>query len=486
MTAGVADGIEPQDRDDDRHARQERRTAVVQAARAHSEAVARHLDRLARRTRSAALGSPAPRSVPRIGELSTLLLADASPGALLRSALHVAAAAIDGADGVSVTLQRAGRVETAAASHSDVAEADRAQYELHEGPCVEALETGTAVLVSALPTHRWPAFAVRAGVLGWSGVLAVPLETSAGRLGALNVYARRPGVLGSAAVEIAEALAGQVSVALTNASDFRRQQDVAATLQRSLLPAALPQVPELPAAAVYRPATSGINVGGDWYDLLPLRDGRVALVVGDVGGHGLEAATTMGQLRTAVRAYALEGHPPPRVLALVDAFLQQADDQAYGTCLYLVLDPRTGEAEWCSAGHPGPLLVAPAGTAPPGHARLFRVLAEAGRVPALGVPVPEGGRSDAGAAVLPAGSRLLLFTDGLVERRGESLDDGLARLAADADRLASRPLHAWCEDVVTAQLDGREVDDDVAALAVELLGTPAASAATAESPRVEA
>ena len=192
MTAGVADGTEPQDRDVERQARQERRTAVVQAARAHSEAVARHLDRLAQRTRSAALGTHAPRSVPRIGELSTLLLADASPGALLRSALHVAASAIDGADGVSVTIQRAGRVETAAASHSEVAEADRSQYELNEGPCIEALEIGTPVVVPTLPDHRWPAFGARAAALGWSGVLAVPLESRTRRLGALNVYARRP------------------------------------------------------------------------------------------------------------------------------------------------------------------------------------------------------------------------------------------------------------------------------------------------------
>jgi hypothetical protein len=152
----------------------------VQAARAHTEAVARHLDRLAQGTRSATRGVPAAPSVPRLGELSTLLLADASPGALLRAALHVAASAIDGADGVSVTIHRSGRVETAAASNPDVAEADRAQY----------------------------------------GVLAVPLETRPGGLGALNVYARRPGVPasrrpGGGAVAVAEALTGQVAVALT-------------------------------------------------------------------------------------------------------------------------------------------------------------------------------------------------------------------------------------------------------------------------------
>jgi serine phosphatase RsbU (regulator of sigma subunit) len=478
MTAEVADG-------DERQVRHERRVAVVQAARAHSEAVARHLDRLAQSSRSVAVAAGAPRPMPRLTELPTLLLADASPGALLQAALHVAASAIGGADGVSVTVQRGGRIETAAASHVDVAEADRAQYELHEGPCVEAYETGAASVVPVLHDDRWPRFAARARDLGWAGVLAVPLATREGRLGALNVYARRRDALGAGALAVAEALADQVAIALTNATDFRRQQEVAAALQRTLLPAALPRIPGIAATAVYRPATSGINVGGDWYDLLPLADGRVALVVGDVGGHGLDAATTMGQLRTAVRAYALERHPPSRLLELVDAFLRQGDDEAYATCLYLVLDPRTGEAEWCNAGHPGPLLVAPGGTGAPGHDRAGLDLADTGRVPVLGAPVPPGTRSQAGRAVFPAGARLLLFTDGLVERRGESLDDGLDRLTAAAVRLADRPLDEWCDAVVAAQLDGREVGDDVAVLAVELQTPPAAGAADATGPRVE-
>ena len=127
----------------------------------------------------------------------------------------------------------------------------------------------------------------------------------------------------------------------------------------------------------------------------------------------------------------------------------------------------------------------PPGPVTPGHARILRDLAEAGRVPALGVPLPAGARSNTGSAVLPAGSRLLLFTDGLVERRDEPIDNGLARLAADAADLASERLDAWCEDVVAAQLDGREVEDDVAVLAVEFLGVSAAGAGAAASPKVE-
>ncbi len=450
---------------DERQRRLERRLAVAAAARAHSEAVARHLDRVVRRARSGPPDGPAG-AVQRLTGLSTLLLAHATPGALLRTVLDLAVAAVPGADGASVTLRRDAGFETAAASDRDVAEADRAQYDLGEGPCLEAADRGEAMVAPGLPDPRWPAFGARARELGWAGVIGVPLSTDAGSLGALNLYARRPGMLADRSLAVAQALAEQIAVALTNARDFRHQQDVAAALQRSLLPADLPTVPELVSAAVYRPATSGINVGGDWYDVLPLSEGRLALVVGDVGGHGLDAAMTMGQLRTAVRAYALEGHPPHRVLELVDAFLQRLDADGYATCLYLVLEPATGAVEWCSAGHPGPVLVARGGGE---HDEIVTTLADEGRVPSLGVPVPAALRAGTGRAVLPPGSRLLLFTDGLVERRGESLEVGLERLARHARRPRARgDLTTWCETLVDLQLDGRDVDDDVAVLAVEL------------------
>jgi len=455
---------------DERRRRQDRRAEVVDAARAHSEAVTRHLDRLAARVRSAAPpGSAGVPRMPRLPELSTLLLADASPGSLLRTVLALAAAAVPGADGVSITLERGGRIETAAASEQPVADADRAQYDLRDGPCLQALETGGTVLEPNMTGARWPAFADRAHALGWAGVLAVPLSVRGVPLGALNVYSRRPEALGPGALAAAEALAEQVAVALTNARDFRRQQDLAAALQRSLLPTELPTVPGLGVAAVYRPATSGINVGGDWYDVLPLPEGRVALVVGDVGGHGIDAATTMGQLRVAVQAYVLEGHPPARVLELVDAFLTRLDAEAFATCLVLVVDPRIRTAEWSTAGHLGPVLVVLPGS-PPGHEQTVRDLSETGRTAALGAPLPVGSRSEAGHGVLPPGFRMLLFTDGLVERRGESLDAGLGRLAAAAGEGLALPLERWCDAVVAAQLDGREVDDDVAVLAVEMAG----------------
>ncbi len=453
-----------------RRRRQDERKALVDAAWAHSAAVARHLDRVAVRARAGAGARRDVGSTPQpLAELSTLLLADATPGALLRTVLDVVLAAVPGADAAAVTLDHDGHAELAAASQQAAAQAERLQHELGTGPSQDAVRLGDAVLARALPDRRWPLFAEHATALGWAGVLSVPLVTRMGVMGALTVYARRPHQLRAEGVGIARFLADQVAVALTNARDFRREQATAAALQRSLLPMSLPEVPGLTVAAVYRPAESGINVGGDWYDVLPLPGGRVALVIGDVAGHGLAAATTMGGLRTAVRAYVLEGHPPQRVLELVDAYLQQLEPEAYATCLVLVLDPRTGRVRWCSAGHPGPLLTS---AAPRGPGDVQRALAEDGRVPALGVPAPKGARGAGGEAVLRPGSRLLLFTDGLVERRGESLDEGWERLTRAEAGPAVDDLQQWCEQLVTSQLQDGDVDDDVAALAVQLAPAP--------------
>jgi serine phosphatase RsbU (regulator of sigma subunit) len=472
------------------------RAELVAAAREHSAAVGRHLERIAVRLRDrvssttsgtaaaetgAGAGAASP-ARPAVGDLSRLLLAEADLQSLLRTVLSLARNAVQGCDGASISLVRDGHVETAAATDDDVAAADRAQYPRREGPCYDAATQGETRLAAVLPDPRWPAFGQRAARLGWAGVLSVPLQTRAGRLGGLNLYSRSAGAFGAAEAAVSEALAEQVAVALTNARDFRQQQGAATSLQRSLLPPQLPELPGLDFAARYHPASTGINVGGDWYDVLRLPSGHVALVIGDVAGHGLAAATTMAQLRTAVRAYALEGHEAVEVINLVDSFLQAVDAEAYATCCYVVLDPALGDVRWCNAGHPDPLVLTRDGC--------VRPLAGAGHRPALGVPhVPR--TAGAGATVLPRGARLLLFTDGLIERRRESLDVGIDRLARSAAVLGSEgaDLEAWCGDVVAAQVGDREVGDDVAVLAVELTGgaleaTPSQLAHDHQAPRV--
>src|SRR4051794_6703398 len=199
-----------------------------------------------------------------------------------------------------------------------------------------------------------------------------------------------------------------------------RQRAVAETLQRSLLPARLPRCSGLELAACYRPVSSGAQVGGDWYDAFLLPGDALGLVIGDVAGHDAAAATVMGQLRTVVQAYALEGHPPAKVLRLANDLALQLTAVDLATCLFVVLDPDRANLRVANAGHHPPLLTNPAG---PG-----RFLDHPPPGPPLGT-IPDPSYVET-RHQLPAAFRLLLFTDGLVERRGIDLDDGLRRLGA--------------------------------------------------------
>jgi PAS domain S-box-containing protein len=242
---------------------------------------------------------------------------------------------------------------------------------------------------------------------------------------------------------------------------YEREHRIAETLQRSLLPEKLPEIEGLELAARYLPAGKGAAIGGDWYDAMELRDGRVAVVVGDVVGHGLRAAAVMGELRTATRAYALVDTEPAEIMARLNRLVVTGGGEAMATVLYLVLDRDTGEVTFTSAGHPPPLVLGPTG-AP-------RFL-EGGRSVPVGATEAVVFRE--GADVLEPGSTLLLYTDGLVERRDAPLEDRLAELAAAASGRAAPgeggegELEELCDEVVARVLERREPADDVALLAV--------------------
>jgi len=234
---------------------------------------------------------------------------------------------------------------------------------------------------------------------------------------------------------------------------YEREHTIAETLQRSLLPARLPRIEGLEIAARYLPAGHGAAIGGDWYDALERPDGRVALVVGDVVGHGLRAAAVMGQLRNAFRAYGLAESSPAEVMARVNRLVMSGEDDAMATALYLVLDRETGELAFASAGHPPPLVLGKEGA----------TFLEGGRSPPVGAAAPGAFRE--ARTVLPTGGALLLYTDGLVERRDtpiESRLDQLAEIAANADG----GLEVLCDAVLAGVLDERTPSDDVALLAV--------------------
>ena len=237
---------------------------------------------------------------------------------------------------------------------------------------------------------------------------------------------------------------------------YERDHQVAETLQRSLLPERLPEIDGVGLEARYLPAAHGTAIGGDWYDAMELDDGRVAVVVGDVVGHGLRAATMMGQLRNAFRAYALVEPTPAATLGRLNRLLAVDGRDLMATALYVILDRDTGEIVYSSAGHP-PALIAARGGA--------RFLDEGRSVP-LGTADPAT-YTEAHDRIEPGGT-LLLYTDGLVERRDTPLDDRLAQLRTVAG-VAGGELGHSCDEIINGLLGGSRPADDVALLAVRPL-----------------
>jgi PAS domain S-box-containing protein len=255
-----------------------------------------------------------------------------------------------------------------------------------------------------------------------------------------------------------EACAVQTGLALERARLHEETRDVAHTLQRSLLAGAPPRDSRFEVATLYHPAVEHLEVGGDWHDAFRLSGGRVGIVVGDVVGRGLVAASAMGQLRSAVRALAGAGLEPAAVLAHLDTFVDQVEAAWYATVAYAEVDPDTGSVTFASAGHLPPVIFERERAA-----RLFM----GGRSTPLGVTVPGSARSQA-AFVLEPGAGFLLYTDGLVERRTEAIDVGLERLLeamrANADATPAQLVQA----LPAALLERGAADDDVCLLGFRL------------------
>ncbi|WP_335932677.1 ATP-binding SpoIIE family protein phosphatase [Streptomyces sp. PTD5-9] len=244
----------------------------------------------------------------------------------------------------------------------------------------------------------------------------------------------------------------------------RRHRETAVTLQRSLLPQELEQPDDLRIAATYQPGGTDAAVGGDWYDVITLGAGRTALVIGDVMGRGVRAAAVMGQLRTAVRAYARLDLPPHEVLQLLDGLAAEIDASQIATCAYAVHDPNEGRLVYASAGHL-PILVS--------HEDGTVHRAEDPTGPPLGTG---GWIHTSGTIELPPGSTAVFYTDGLVERRSEDIDEGVAALERALSGAKGSP-QVVCDRLIRSLGVTAEHDDDVAVLVVQ---HPARSGADAE------
>lgn len=259
------------------------------------------------------------------------------------------------------------------------------------------------------------------------------------------------------------ALGSSIAQSLQRAMLYEQEKDLAQGLQQAMLPRAIPSVPGADVAVRYRSAKLGRDIGGDWYDLIPLPGGRVGAVIGDVQGHDTHAAAVMGQLRIVLKAYAAEGHTPATVMARASVFLHELDTERFATCLYAEVDLSTGVVQVVRAGHIDPLVRQLDGTS--------RRMTVVGGLP-LGLSA-EFGRLEYPVSTieLDPGETLLLCTDGLVEQPGADLDDGMQTLAA---LIASGPDDVRdLADLLIDVAEERGGEDDVALLLLRRRGLDA-------------
>jgi PAS domain S-box-containing protein len=316
---------------------------------------------------------------------------------------------------------------------------------LREKPLLARNPAEVRRMVPHAPAH---AEALLAG--GVHTLMAVPLIARGVTLGtAVFSRAENPEPYGEADLRLASGIASRAALFIDNARLYTREHNTAITLQRSLLPQHVPQVAGLQLAHRYQPASQA-EVGGDWFDVIPLADGQVALVVGDVTGHSIHAAAVMGQLRTTTAALARLGHPPEQIMGQLSGVVAEHGEETGATCLYAQYDPASRRCRLTSAGHLPPALRHPDGTTDfidvPGGVMLGVCQAH---YPAVDKQ-------------LPTGSVLALYTDGLIERPGQDISDGMTRLARTLAISPAQPLDQLCDSVLASL--GARARDDIALL----------------------
>ncbi|MGW0841234.1 SpoIIE family protein phosphatase [Streptomyces sp. NPDC002787] len=323
-------------------------------------------------------------------------------------------------------------------------------------PVGEAINTGAPLFFSSVEEYaeHYPQLAHRPRLAGKQAWAFLPLTVSGRTFAVCSISFDQPRRLAHEERALLTAISALVAHALERARLYDAEHTRSQELQRGLLPQQLPDVPACTAAARYLPAGQGMDVGGDWYDVIPLSAGRVALVVGDVMGHGLSEAATMGRLRTAVKTLADLELPPDEIMGHLNDIVSGLGQDSYATCLYALYDSTTGICTIARAGHPPPAVVRPDGTV---------------RFPGMSPNPPLGAAEPPFETVefeLPDESLLVLYTDGLVESPDREVEEGMAelgRLLGTADR---RNLERLCDTLTTGLLLGAEetAHDDAALL----------------------
>jgi PAS domain S-box-containing protein len=360
------------------------------------------------------------------------------------------------ADAAAIFLADERKLELAAASGGATVQEDAKPIRFGQGFVGLVAAEREPLLVQDPPPDDLPYPALEA--LGIDSLIGLPLLAEGEVTGVLVVAAAVPRHFSNDDMNLLRLAADRVALAVDHARVYEREHRIAETLQRSLLPDRLPQLPGLSVAARYLPAASEAEVGGDWYDVLPTPGGGVGLVMGDVAGKGLAAASMVGRLRSALRAYALEGHGPARVVEQLNRLIWTEEDQAQmATLIYVVVDPVAETLVWVNAGHPPPLLLADDG--PP------RFLEGGGSVPLGVLPFPEFQEA---SAELDGASTVVLYTDGLVERPGELIDIGLDRLSAVVRGAPVDP-QELCDTVLRELVPEAGAPDDVALLTLRTM-----------------
>ncbi|MFJ6608964.1 SpoIIE family protein phosphatase [Streptomyces sp. NPDC091289] len=290
--------------------------------------------------------------------------------------------------------------------------------------------------------------------LGITSAAYMPLIAQARPIGALGLLYRDKAGFTADERNLLMALGTSIAQSLQRAMLYEQEHDLAEGLQQAMLPRRIPAVPGAQVAVRYRSARLGRDIGGDWYDLIPLPGGRVGAVIGDVQGHDTHAAAVMGQLRIVLRAYAAEGHSPATVMARASVFLHELDTDRFATCTYAEVDLTTGVVQVVRAGHVDPLVRDVDGSC--------RRMPSEGGLP-LGLSA-EFGRLEypVGTVELDPGQTLILFTDGLVEMPGSDLDEGMQLLTTLVTN-GPRDLQKLADELCDA-VDGRGGQDDVAVL----------------------